>query len=196
MDLIHNGRAERIEPAQLATVGAVLAACTESGEHVLLSLRLDGCEIDEAEHAAIAGLSTDAAGKLEVESRPLRAVARDGLESAAAYAGEVAAAFGRMAALLREGRIERARALFRDCLDAVGVLLQAVQSAAEVLGPVAAQLAALEPALERRVAALERHFVEEDWVAVADCVEFEVAAEIAQWPASLVAVRRAAEEER
>ena len=194
MDLIHNGRAERIEPARLATVGDVLADCAGADDHVVLSLRLDGCAIDESEHAEIARLSTHGNGKLEVESRPRSAVARDGLESAADYAREVAAAFGHVAELLLEGQIDRGKTLFATCLDAAGVLLVAVQRAASALGPEAAPLAAFEPALERGIVAMEAHLVATDWVGLADCIEFEVAAQIATWPEPLAAVRRVTEE--
>lgn len=196
MELIHNGRAESIEPARLATVGDVLAACTGAGDHVVLSLRLDGCAIEASEHAEIAALSTHGSGKLEVESRPRSAIARDGLESAADYAQEVAAAFGHVAELLREGQIDRGKALFASCLDAAGVLLVAVQRAASALGPQAAPLAAFEPSLERAIVAMEGHLVATDWVGLADCIEFEVTAQIGTWPESIAAVRRATEETR
>ena len=196
MELIHNGRAERIESARLARVGDVLAACTESVDHVLLSLRLDGCEIDETERAEIEHLSTDVEGRLEVESRPRRAVARDGLESAAAYASEVAGAFERAAGLLREGHFDRAQVLLATCLDAVVVLLSAVRRAADALGAVAEPLAACEPELERGLAAMETCFAATDWVGLADCVEFEVSVAIGKWPERIGAVRLAAGDEQ
>lgn len=196
MDLIHNGAEQRIDPARFATVGDALAACMAGGAHALLSLRLDGCEIGDDERAEVERLPTHGAGRLEVESRPLCEIAHDGLESAAAYAREVADAFRRTADLLREGRVARATALFREALDATDVLLVAIRRAAAALGPLAAPLAALEPSLERGIDAMERHFAATDWVALADCLEFEVAAEIATWQEPLGAVRRRAGEPR
>ena len=194
MELIHNGRSEIIHAARHATVGDVLEACTAEGDRVLLALRLDGCEIDEAERAEVARLSTQGGGRLEVESRPRREVARDGLESAADYARRVAEAFGKMATLLRDGELERAHALCRDCLDAVGVLMAAVRHSGAALGEVAAPLESFEPELEQALAGMESCFAATDWVGLADCVEYEVAARIALWPDRIDAVRNAAGE--
>jgi hypothetical protein len=194
MELIHNGRSEPIESARFATIGDVLAGCTEAADHVLVSLRLDGCEIGDGERAEVERISTASPGRLELESRPRRAVACDSLASAAEYAAKVSDAFRRMAGLLRDGEHERAHQLCRDCLDALGVLMAAVQSAGDALGDVAVPLRGFEPELERGLAGMEDRFAATDWIGLADCVEYEIAPAVARWPAALEAVRAAAEE--
>jgi hypothetical protein len=196
MDLIHNGAEERIDPERFATVGDALAACIDPGGFVVLSVRLDGCEIADEERVEIELLPTTGGGRLEIESRPLRDVARDGLESAATYARAVATAFGRTAELLRDGEVARGTAVFRDAVDATDVLLAAIRSAAAALGAVADPLTTLEASLERGIGAMERHFAATDWVALADCLEFEVATEVATWQDRIGTVLRSVEEFR
>jgi len=192
MELIHNGRAETIQPTRCATVGDVVAACVATDDRVLLGLRLDGCAIEPAELAEVARLSTQGDGRLEVESRPRRDVACDALESAAEYARRVVEALARTATLLRDGHLERAGALCRDCLDALAVLTAAVRDSGAALGGVAAPLASLEPELATPLAAMEGCFATSDWVGLADCIEYEVAARVALWPDRIGAVRAAA----
>ena len=193
MELIHNGRVEEIDPERHATVGDVVAACTERAEGVVVALRLDACEIEEGERAEVARLSTRGPGRLEIVSRARHEIASDGLESAAEYARRIAEAFSKMASLLRDGEIARAQLLCRDCLDAVGVLMEAVRCSSSALGATAAPLEALAPELEHALAAMEPCFAATDWVGLADCVEYEVAAVIARWPERIDAVRGAVE---
>jgi hypothetical protein len=194
MELIHNGSARPIDAACHATVGDVLAACTSASEHVLVELKLNGTEIDESERSAVAQLSTRGSGRLEVVSRPRREAALAGLESASAYAAQVAGAFARTAGLLRDGRLERAHALFRNCVDALSVLVVAVQRAALALGAEAEPLHALERELAGPLETSEGRLAEADWVGLADCLEYEIAAHVGRWAPRIDAVRIAAEE--
>lgn len=188
--LRHNGRLDRLDADRHPTLGAVLDAClgADDGEHVLLSVRLDGRAIDEAELAELRELPSDGVGELDVVSRPRRAVAGDALASAAAYAPAVSAALARAASLLRTGEVARGQALWADACAALDVLLHALAAVAASLPeadalPEAAASALREP-LVAAAAAAERG----DWLALADGLEHELAARVATLAARLRAL--------
>src|SRR5690606_16728729 len=130
--LRHNGRLERLDAERHPTLGAVLDACLQGkdGEHVLMSVRLDGRVIEADELAELRELASDGVGELDVVSRPRRAVAGDALESAADYAPRIADALLRAAGLLRAGEVARGQTLWGDACAALDVLLHALAVAA------------------------------------------------------------------
>lgn len=193
MDLIHNGVHRAIDAGAEPTVGDVLAACADGGRNVVVSVRLDGQEIPDAERAELGGLATASAGRLEIESRSRHELACSGLESAATYARAVEDALKNAATLLRDGELDRAHALCRDGFDALSVLVAAIDGAARALGTPAQAIARLEDELEPALNGIAEHFERTDWIGVADQLEYEIAARVGAWPERLEAVRREAQ---
>ncbi|HEY8493230.1 MAG TPA: hypothetical protein VIN04_05010 [Myxococcota bacterium] len=189
--LLHNGRRRPLDARAWPTLGDVLDAClaSEPDEHVLLSLRLDGQEVEASELSELRQLATEGVRELEIRTRSRRAIAADALESAAEYAGQVVQALGRVASLLREGALVRGNALWADACEALELLLATVQAAAAALGDEATGLAALEAELRPRLEPLAEAQARGDWIALADGLDYELAPCVGAWPALLEAAR-------
>ncbi len=176
--LRHNGRLDRLDPGRHPTVGAALEAClhADGEEHVLVAVHVDGRAIDESEFPELYELASDGVAKIDVISRPLRGVAIDALESAADYAPGLAAALARAAGLLRAGESGRAVALWAEACEALEMLLHALAVVGAALTEArdlpAATAIALRAPLAAAVAAHERG----DLLALADLLDYELAA--------------------
>ncbi|MDJ0865257.1 MAG: hypothetical protein QNK03_04045 [Myxococcota bacterium] len=188
VDLSHNGVG--VEARGLSTVGDAIDAVTgDRDEQVLLGLRLDGHEVPETDWDEVRELALAGVGALALVSRPRREIALDGLESAADYAFAVSRSLARTAELLREGSIEAANDLYAMALDALAVLVHAIQASARALPDECERLAELCAELDPWLLGLEDAHRSRDWVTIADVLEHEVAARVLAWPTRLEAVR-------
>lgn len=192
--LWHNERRARLDATVHPTVGAAIDAClaADGAEHVLVAVRLDGRELAPEELAELRELTTEGLDTLEVVSRERGCVARDALESAAGYAPGLAAAVARVASLLRAGELVRAHDLWAESCEALDVLVHALGAVGAALPTVRGALAEIEAGLTTPLtAALDAH-TRNDWLGLADLLEYEVAARIAASGERLAALRSAA----
>src|SRR5690606_5659617 len=85
--MVHNGARRPLDADAHPTVGAVVDALLGAGAdaHALVSIAVDGCGVDLDELGELRALPCAGVGELVVETRPLRAVASDALESASQY---------------------------------------------------------------------------------------------------------------
>lgn len=118
------------------------------------------------------------------EAGPLgsnREIALSSLVNARAYLANVCSAVDKVTELLRQSRLERAHELYAHCLDALNVLVVALTAAGAQLGPAGEPLLETEQACGAWIDALLDAQTRQDWTALADCLEHEVAPELATW---------------
>lgn len=188
--MVHNGARRPLDADAHPTVGAVVDALLGAGAdaHALVSIAVDGCGVDLDELGELRALPCAGVGELVVETRPLRAVASDALESASQYGAELAGALRRTAGLLQDGARARANALWAAAVDGVVVWLGAVNGAAAALGADGAPLAEVERELAAPLEALADAWERDDTIAIADLLEHELARRIEGWAARLAAL--------
>ena len=161
---------------------ASLATARDEAPHILVSLRLDGVEVPGESLADLSEISLAGVREAEIETRPARELALESLESAAAYAGEVGKALAETAELMRASRPEVANEQFTEVIDAMSVLFFALDAAARQLGGEAAGIESLGQRIQPwRDQILEAQQTQ-DWIRVADYLEYEVGPVIDEAP--------------
>ncbi len=195
VQLRQNGRESSLGGDAFASVGDAIAECTggsDQPEMVLTRLCIDGTEVPEEDWERARGLAFDRVQALEIEARPLRDVARRGLRGAVEYAPRVRAALAEVADQLRRGETDRACELYAAGLDALSVVMFAVTASAPHLGDEgeegAGALDGLDGTLAPRLDALAESQEREDWIGVADVLEFELLPVLDDWFDRLVAL--------
>ena len=172
----HNGEERLLDVSGLAHLGDVIEACaTSDPRDVVTCVRVNGCEIPDDSLDRLESFPLEGVEQIDVETRPRRAVAISSLESAAEYAPALSEALFAAASHLRGGRIEQAGRLQAEASDALGVFTFAVTAAAEALGSDGEPLCGLEAALRPWLQELLEAHQQQDWVRVADYLEYEVA---------------------
>ena len=182
-------------PRDYEALGPMIDACLrelEAGPRVAARIWLDGVLIADEELADLETRRVADCASVEVETRAVAEVATDAIESAAAYAEQVRSALSVAAGHFRDGAIERGSAHFTSCLDALSLLLEVVDAADTVaeVGSPALDRASMEAPLLPLLRELEPCQANEDWLAFADRLEYEVAPLVATWPAALRATPR------
>lgn len=126
-------------------------------------------------------------------SRSSREIGLANLAHARAYAENVRRATERVAALLRSARIEEANDLFAHTLDGLNVLVITIDGSAGLLGSeFAASLPAANAEAETWVQTLIDAQESQDWIRVADVLEYDVSPALERWSQSLRTVAGAA----
>ncbi len=114
-------------------------------------------------------------------SRSPEEVARASLHHARQYCANVDTALGRVVQLLRGSRVPEATELYTQTLDALNVLVFVLTAAAAQLGDESEPLLAIEEDSAGWLAELEQAQELDDWTALADCLEYEVATRVNGW---------------
>ena len=164
-------------PEGMERVGALIDASLREwngGGRVASRVWIDGGEVSE--EAFDAALERPVAGiaRLEVTTRSAVEVARDALDSAAAFGAQIALALRQSAAHYRGGDIAAAGEGFAKAADALVVLFHTLRSIAPFVE--GSPGAALEEEVVPALRSLEASHRDGDWVAVADRLEHEIAA--------------------
>lgn len=182
-------------PGGYEELGPMIDAClrgdlngSETGPRVASRIWLDGVLVDD--FARLETRRVEGVASIEVETRAVVDVAIDAIESAASYAAQLASALIVAAGHFRDGSIEVASDHFTSCLDGLSLLLEVVDAVAGV-GRQAVSRASMETPLLPLLCELEPCQAGEDWLALADRLEYEVAPLVATWPAALRATQRA-----
>ena len=122
----------------------------------------------------------------EPGARSSREIGLSNLAHARAYAENVRRATERVASLLRAARVEEANDLFAHTLDALNVLVITIDAAAGLLGdePVGALPSARAEA-DAWVGTLFDAQETQDWIRVADILEYDVSPSLERWSRAL-----------
>ncbi len=192
--LRYNEESRWLSPEDFENVGEVVDEClgAQRTEHLIAVLRVDGFELDQDEFDEARKLGLEGVSRIELDSRCCRAVGLDALESSAEYAGAVSRALAGVAEHFRDGAIEEANRLYVDALDGLDVLLHAIDLAARVLDVAETPLLGLARELQPWFAQLTEAHAREDWVTVADLLQFELGTRMAAWPGLIEEVRASA----
>jgi hypothetical protein len=128
------------------------------------------------------------------DDRSPREIGLSSLSHARSYAKNVAEVTDRVAELLRSARIEEANDLFAQALDALNVLVFTIDSSTRLLDP---EPAALCPAAQSDSETWVAHLIEaqenQDWVRVADVLEYDVRPSLDAWSEAIASVPGVAE---
>ncbi len=183
IDVHHEGRETRVDPAVHPNLETVLRSCVPGfgAERVVVGIRIDGCALSGAQLECPAEVSVEGTREIEIDSKPIRRVALESLEGAREYSQPVENGLLEAAGLLRSGRMEEANALFADLMDALSVLVFAFSAAGAQLGAAGSRLAGAGDELRPWSEALLEAQQQSDWVLVADYLEFEIAPLVSGW---------------
>jgi hypothetical protein len=195
----HNGAERSADPAGLASLEDLVArSCQETGRdgEVLVRCRVNGMALDDERLSELAQVPLEQVASVDLETRPPAAIARDGLAHSREYAGRVGEALSTTAELFREGRVEEANHLYADVLDALSVLVYAVDAAGRQLGDAGSPLDGLQRELRPWLDELLDAQSGRDWVRVADYLEYEMAPLVADWSRRIDGVLGAVESPR
>ncbi|MGH0033715.1 MAG: hypothetical protein ACQGVK_01665 [Myxococcota bacterium] len=184
IQLISNGEESTLDVGDFTSVGEAIAQYTggpEKVDLVLTRLCLDGREVPEEEWDEARGLTLDGIHALEIEATPVDEVARRSLHEVSEYGPRVRDALVRVVDGLRRGETQRACALYATSLDAISVVLFAVNASAARFAAEAESLAGMDAALLPWLKELADSQEREDWVSVADLLEFELIPLLEGW---------------
>lgn len=172
-------------------LGPLIDACLrdlEAEPRIASRIWLDGALVDDGELSGLETRRVDDVATIEVETRAVRDVANDAIESAAGYAENVASGLIAAAGYFRDGSIDTGSDHFTSCLDALSLLLEVMRAAA-AFGARQVDPASMEASLLPLLRELEPCQANQDWLEVADRLEYEVAPLVAAWPAALRAAQ-------
>lgn len=190
--LVHDGAEREVERSLHPTLGAAIRSGERAGERrVVVDLRIDGVEIEPDEIEPCLERAPGGMRRVEIVTRAAREVAVEGLESASSYAGALREGVEEAALKLREGRVPEANRMLADALDALGVLVFAVDAARREIGESCRELDGLEQALTPWLDAIVPAHESADWIRVADLLEYEVAPIVERWRERLSAAHAA-----
>lgn len=160
---------------------------------VVERLTVNGCAIPEESLEKLELFPLEDIHEIELASKPVVEVALASLESSRDYCERLRSAIDRIVDGLRAGRVEEANRLYCDAIDGLGLLVFAVTAAARELGesglPLVGMDSAVIPSLEQLVEAQEV----QDWVRVADTLEYELSPAIGEWRGRIEVAQRASQ---
>ena len=176
MRIIQNGQPREAAGAfaNAEELAVSLVASGDEAPQIVVSMRLDGVGVPGERLADLSEISLVGVREVEIATRPARELALQSLDSAAAYAGEVGKALTETAELMRASRPEVANEQFAEVIDAMSVLFFALDAAARQLGEEAVGIESIgeriQPWLDQILEAQQT----QDWIRVADYLEYEV----------------------
>jgi hypothetical protein len=122
-------------------------------------------------------------------TRSPREIGLSSLAHASSYAQNVGSATDRVAELLRTSRIEEANDLFAQALDALNVLVFTIDSATHLLdAEIQTQCPAAQHEAQAWVTRLTEAQQNQDWIRVADVLEFDVRPSLDAWSDAIQAI--------
>ena len=190
----HNGVESGVDASRFAHLGdLILAFLRADARQTLVAERVsvNGCEIPEESLEKLELFPLDDIHEIEIGSAAAAEIAFSSLENSRAYAEQLEIAFGRIAEGLRAGRVEEANRIYADAIDGLTLLVFAVTAAGRELGRGGADLVGMDsavmPSLEQLVEAQQ----DQDWVRVADTLEYELGPAIGVWRERICAAERA-----
>lgn len=194
MRIIQDGREEELDGV-FENAAELLVPRLHAGsrdERVAVRLVIDGTEVPSEALVDLAAIPVAGAESIELETALLQEVALEGLASAGDYAVKVREAICQTVELLRTDRPEVANEQFVDVIDGMSVLFFALEAASRQLGSDAAPVESIgsrvRPWLDEILSAHEA----QDWIRVADYLEYEIAPILGEAPSAIEQARRSA----
>ncbi len=190
MRLIQDGRESQVEDGAENAEALLLPRLAPTGEdpRVVVRMWLDGSDVPSSELGDLSAIAVQGCELLEVETAPVRDVARQSLASAGEYAEKVKDALRHTAELMRSDRPEVANEHFAEAIDGMSVLFFTLQAAAQHLGPEARPVEEIGARVQPWLDALTEAQIAQDWIRVADYLEYEIAPVLGEARGAIAAV--------
>jgi len=185
MDVILDGERHALDTTDCANLAELIAMAERSvdggEETVVVAVEVDGETLPPDELAALEARGLDGIGRVAIERRPTRAVARSVLRQGADYSLQIAAAIDQTVAQFRGGRADRANELLADVTDSLTVLTGITSSVSVALPQAAESLAEVQNDLFPWLSALVDAQTAQDPLGIADLLEYEIHDRIQTW---------------
>lgn len=201
MEVMVDGKpyAEELAGANLQEVLNDLMSRALGDEHTLAEVRVNGRPYQEAELGPAESVPREAIQRLEVETIPARELALHFLSHADDYLGPIMAAVSKVAELFRVSDEVEASEAYLGTLESLQLFLQVLGSSRQVLGldfavvshegvSAAERLERLSALVGELLAAQEQ----EDWVLLADILQYDLNQELAAWQRLIPLIREQA----
>lgn len=168
-------------------------------DRTLTEVRINGQPFEEAKLGAATGLSRESILRLEVETLDARQVALHFLGNAGQYLNTLAAAVERVAELFRVSDESEASEHYLACLDSLQLFMQVLQTTRDALEldftAIQVEDVSLEERLER-LAGLVQELLsaqeQEDWVLLADVLQYDLCQQLHDWRRLMPLIREKA----
>jgi hypothetical protein len=157
-------------------------------DRTLSEVRINGQPFEEAKLGAATALPREVIERLEVETMDARQVGLHFLGSAGQYLGAICASVERVAELFRVSDESEASEHYLDTLESLQLFMQVLQTTRDALGLDFEALGADGVSLEQRLARLAGLVQEllnaqeqEDWVLLADVLQYDLCEQLQDW---------------
>ncbi len=167
-------------------LGSVVAEI--GGQSTMKEVRVNGTPYSESQMGPAGELLRDRIQSLEVETMPNRQVAAHFLANAGHFIQTISQALGKVAEMFRVNDEREASEQYLRSLDSLQLFLQVLAMSREVLGLDFDTIVHQGQSLEKRMETLSALVQEmlsaqqrEDWVLLADLMQYDLIAELAVW---------------
>ncbi len=188
MRIRHDGELTAVEGSYENMEQALLPLLQD--QRVVVKMEIDGEAIPNEQLADLGQIQVADVEEICIETASIQDVALDGLASACEYATRVRVALCETAELMRSDRPEVANEHFAEAIDGMTILFFTLEAASRTLGESASSIqqigGQIEPWLDAVVQAQEA----QDWIRVADYLEYEIAPILDRAPDQIDATRR------
>lgn len=185
MDLILNGEPQRLDTsdcANLAELVAMAETVSAEGEaSVVVAVEVDGEALSPEALSGLEQHSLEGVGRVEIQHRPTRVVARSVLRQGADYCGQIDAAIDQCVLHFRTGRSDHGNELLADVTDSLTVLTGITMSVSSILEASAESLAEVQTDLFPWLEEMVQAQTDKDPLRIADLLEYEIKSRIEQW---------------
>lgn len=185
MDVILDGEPQALDTSRCANLAELVAMAERSlegdEESVVVAIEIDGRAIPPEELNGLEARPLEGIGRVAIERRPTRSVARSVLRQGADYSGQVVAAIDQTVTHFRGGRADRGNELLADVTDSLTVLTGITSSVAVALPRSAASLAEVQNELFPWLEAMVEAQMAQDPLGIADLLEYEIRDRIERW---------------
>ena len=185
MDVILDGEPRALDTSGCANLAELVAMAERSlegdEESVVVAIEIDGQAIPPEELNGLERRPLEGIGRVAIERRPTRSIARSVLRQGADYSGRVVVAIDQTVMHFRGGRADRGNELLADVTDSLTVLTGITSSVAVALPQAAASLAEVEHELFPWLEAMIEAQTAQDPLGIADLLEYEVRDRIERW---------------
>ena len=186
--LRHEGIEQELEPKGFANLRELIddwGLAPDTGDRLVVAVHVDREPLSDEQLDRLEALSVDGACRIEIESRSRRGLALESLGGCCSHCAGIREAMLEVVEQLRIGRVGEANQGLAQIAESLGLMTTALGAISVALASDASELPAFGDALIPWLHALTDAQAAEDWVRVADCLEFEIGPLLEQWQSLL-----------
>jgi hypothetical protein len=170
-----------------------------SSERVITKIRVDGKELLEDENGLYPDLNGDEIDSLEFQTGLPKEMAHQGLHDARIYLEKLNPGIGRTAELFRLGEEAKANEQYGRCIDGINWFIRILEGVRQVIGMNFQGMAFKEETVQSRIRKLQETIrgmwsaqLDEDWIMLADLLEYELLPIMEEWKEILPVIEKTA----